>query len=77
MGGNNINGKIFDSTKEFTSTELRKFFITLDNVLNTNVGSKYLKQILEYNEGRLPKNTDIDCNRFEMNLKLNINVKQR
>lgn len=56
----NINGKIFDTTKEFTSTELRKFFITLDNVLNTNVGSKYLKQILEYNEGRLPKNTDID-----------------
>ena len=55
-----INGKIFDTTKEFNSSELRKFFITLDNVLNTNFGSKYLMEIIEYNEGKLPKNTDID-----------------
>lgn len=56
----NIRGKIFDTTKEFTSNELRKFFITLDSVLNTNVGTKYLRDIIEYNEGKLPKNTDID-----------------
>lgn len=56
----NINGKIFDTTKEFTSNELRKFFFILDDVLNTNVGTKYLKDIIDYNEGRLPKNTNID-----------------
>jgi len=50
----NINGKIFDTTKEFNSSELKKFFITLDNVLNTNFGSKYLREIIEYNEGKLP-----------------------
>jgi hypothetical protein len=55
-----INGKIFDTTKEFNSSELRKFFITLDNVLNTNFGNKYLMEIIEYYEGKLPKNTDID-----------------
>lgn len=55
-----INGKIFDTTKEFNSFELRKFFITLDNVLNTNFGNKYLMEIIEYYEGKLPKNTDID-----------------
>jgi hypothetical protein len=56
----NINGKIFDTTKEFSSTELKKFFITLDNVLNTNLGTKHLKEILDYNDGILPKNTNID-----------------
>lgn len=56
----NISGKIFDTTKEFTSSELKKFFITLDNVLNTNFGSKYLREIIEHNDGKLPKNTDID-----------------
>lgn len=55
-----INGKIFDTTKEFTSTELKKFFSSLDVVLNTNVGTIYLKQIIDYNDGKLPKNTDID-----------------
>lgn len=53
-------GKIFDTTKEFTSTELRKFCITLDSVLNTNVGTKYFRSIVDYNDGKLPKNTDID-----------------
>lgn len=56
----NIKGKIFDTTKNFSSSELKKFFISLDNVLNTNIGSKYLKEIIEYNDGKLPKNTNID-----------------
>lgn len=55
-----ITGKIFDTTKDFTSIELRKFFILLDDVLKTNVGKNYLKQIVDYNEGRLPKNTGVD-----------------
>lgn len=55
-----ITGKIFDTTKNFTSIELRKFFISLDDVLKTNVGKNYLKQIVDYNEGRLPKNTGVD-----------------
>lgn len=55
-----ITGKIFDTTKDFTSIELRKFFISLDDVLKTNVGKNYLKQIVDYNEGRLPKNTGVD-----------------
>ena len=58
--GYNVNGKIFDTTKEFSSLELKKFFYALDSVLNSNVGKNYLKQIIEYNEGVLPKNTDID-----------------
>lgn len=56
----NINGNIFDTTREFNSSELRKFCMTLDNVLNTNVGRNYLSEIIEYNDGKLPKNTDID-----------------
>lgn len=55
-----INGKIFDTAKEFTSNELRKFLFTLDSVLNTDVGTKYLRFIIEHNDGKLPKNTDID-----------------
>ena len=55
-----ITGKIFDTTKDFTSIELRKFFISLDDVLKTNVGKNYLKQLVDYNEGRLPKNTGVD-----------------
>lgn len=55
-----ITGKIFDTTKDFTSIELRKFFISLDEVLKTNVGKNYLKQIVDYNEGRLPENTGVD-----------------
>lgn len=55
-----IKGKIFDTAEEFTSSELRKFFRCLDIVLDTNIGNNYLHSIIEYNEGRLPKNTDID-----------------
>jgi hypothetical protein len=55
-----INGEIFDTTKEFNSYELEKFFITLDTVLYSNFGSKYLREIIDYNEGKLPKITDID-----------------
>jgi hypothetical protein len=56
----NIKGKIFDTTKEFTSIELRKLFTLLDIILNTSVGSEYLKEILDYNNGRLSKNIGID-----------------
>lgn len=55
-----INGKIFDTTKDFNSYELENFFITLDAVLCSNFGSKYLREIIDYNEGKLPKNTNID-----------------
>jgi len=55
-----VKGKIFDTTKNFTSNELKKFLISLDNVLYTNEGRKYLQEIIEYNGGRLPKDTDID-----------------
>jgi hypothetical protein len=55
-----INGKIFDTTKEFSSFELREFFGTLDDVLHTNVGSNLLRQIIDYNDGILSKNTGID-----------------
>ena len=55
-----ISGKIFDTTKDFNSSELRKFFIALDSVLNTNIGAKYLKQIIDYNEGEFSQNTNVD-----------------
>ena len=55
-----ISGKVFDTTKDFDSSELRKFFIALDSVLNTNIGAKYLKQIIDYNEGEFSQNTNVD-----------------
>ena len=55
-----VKGKIFDTTKNFDSKELRKFLASLDEVLHTNIGSKYLQEIIDYNDGRLPKDTDVD-----------------
>lgn len=56
----NISGKIFDTTKEFSSSELRKFLLTLDSVLNASVCSEYFREIVDYNGGKLPKSTDVD-----------------
>jgi hypothetical protein len=56
----NVSGKIFDTTKNFDSNELRKFLRSLDNVLHTTIGRKYLQEIIEYNDGKLPKDTDVD-----------------
>ena len=42
----NINGKIFDTTGDFNNTELKLFFITLDKVLNTNLGVALFKDIV-------------------------------
>ncbi len=55
-----ITGKIYDTSKDFTSSELRKFYHSLDNVFNTNIGSKNLQDIINYNDGKLPKDTNID-----------------
>jgi hypothetical protein len=55
-----IKGKIYDTTKTFTSIELKKFINSLDSVLNTNIRSKYLQEIIDYNDGKLPKETDVD-----------------
>lgn len=56
----NIKGKIYDTTKNFSSFELRKFLKFLDIIFNTKIGSKYLQEIIDYNDGKLPRNTDID-----------------
>jgi hypothetical protein len=55
-----ITGKIYDTTKDFTSSELRKFTSYMDIIFDTKEGSKYLQDIINYNDGRLPKNTEID-----------------
>lgn len=56
----NIKGQIFDTTKDFSSIELRKFFRVLDDVLGCTEGMKYLRQIIDYNGGKLSKDTGID-----------------
>jgi hypothetical protein len=55
-----IKGKIYDTTKSFTSTEFRKILFNIDSILKTNICSKYLQEVIDYNEGKLPKDTDID-----------------
>lgn len=56
----NISGNIFDTTKDFNSIELRKFFKALDSVLKCDIGTNYLRQIIDYNDGRLSKDTGVD-----------------
>jgi hypothetical protein len=55
-----IKGKIYDTTKPFSSSELKKFVVYLDDIFKTNVGSEYLQDVINYNDGKLPKNTDVD-----------------
>jgi hypothetical protein len=55
-----IEGKIYDTTKSFTPSELKKILFNIDSILKTNVCSKYLQEIIDYNDGRLPKDTDVD-----------------
>jgi hypothetical protein len=55
-----IEGKIYDTTKPFTSSEFRKILFNIDNILKTNICSKYLQEVIDYNDGKLPKDTDID-----------------
>jgi hypothetical protein len=75
----NIKGKIFDTTKEFNSIELRKFFNTLDGVLNSNVGTKYYYDIInnEYNTDYISiswmLDSDSDFQRLIIKNKLNTN----
>lgn len=54
----NVKGKIFDTTKPFTSIELKKFYLALDKVLKSNLGSKYFKELVDVNDGEIP--TDVD-----------------
>jgi hypothetical protein len=48
-----ITGSIFDTTRNFTSSELTQFLTQLDVVFKTNLGRKYLKQITDYEEDEL------------------------
>jgi hypothetical protein len=54
----NINGKIFDTTNAFNPNELREFLRTLDEVLKTNLGTRLLNDIKDYNDGEIPENID-------------------
>lgn len=56
----NISGKIFDTTRDFSAGELRQLLTALDTILGTNVGRKHLRDIIDYNGGKLPRNTDTD-----------------
>lgn len=53
-----ISGNIFDTTKNFSSSELVSFFGSLDKVLNTRYGSDILRQHVDGNDGEIPENID-------------------
>lgn len=54
-----IDGKIYDTTKDFTVSELRQFYKLLDNIFQTKIGAQLFQDMINYNEG-IPKKTDID-----------------
>ncbi len=66
-----IIGKIYDTTKNFTDVELRKFTKFLDIIFNTKEGSKCLLDVINYHDGKLPKDTEIDYIRISWALNSN------
>ena len=72
----NIEGKIFDTSKSFNSGELTLFSKTLDEVLNTNAGSNILKGVIDYNEGELPEDTNVDYIRISWSLNSDAEFRQ-
>lgn len=55
-----ISGKIFDTSINFGSSELAEFLSKLDSTFKTNIGTKYLKELVDYNEGELSDISDTD-----------------
>ena len=56
----NITGKIYDSTKDFTRDELKKICQYINIVTDTRAGSTFLQDVINYNDGKIPVNTDVD-----------------
>jgi len=54
----NINGNLFDTTRNFSSSELVLFFKTFDRVFTTNLGQKLLQGYKEMYDGTLPETID-------------------
>lgn len=53
-----VGGKIFDTKQSFSPQELKKFCMSLNSALNTNYGSTYLRELIQYNDGKVPGDID-------------------
>ena len=53
-----IPNNIFDTTKPFTPTILKKFYKSLDKVLNTHLGTKFFNDIVDMEDGEIPNHLD-------------------
>ncbi len=55
-----IRGKIYDATKDFTMSELIELAAQIDKDTGTKAGAKYIEGIRTYNDGKLPRKSDVD-----------------
>ena len=55
-----VNGKIYDATKDFTKQELKQICRALDAVSGTNAGTTFIRDVIDYNGGKIPEATDVD-----------------
>lgn len=68
-----VNGNIFDTNKPFTNIELKKFTSILDEIFTTDIGNTLLQDIINYNDGELPENVDVDYVSISWSLNSNSN----
>ena len=55
-----VSGKVFDTSIDFSPSFLRKITNAIDNITESGAGAKYLKDVIDYNDGKLPTKTDCD-----------------
>jgi hypothetical protein len=54
-----VSAAIFDTTKEFTREQLESVLNKLDAITQTKSGYRIYKNILDWNEGRIPRKTGV------------------
>jgi hypothetical protein len=69
-----IKGKIFDVTKDFTRGEIKQICQMIDVVSDTNAGSVFYQNIIDYNDGKIPIDTDVDYKSMVQALSSNYNL---
>lgn len=54
-----VVGKIYDASQDFSLADLRAVAKELDKNTGTGAGTQFIQDLKDYNDGHLPKNTDV------------------